>query len=91
MTAQVASVGKNYFNQKKKEPLFSGIIEQIYDEIENDVEFKASLGFTNPTIASRNLSANFDWKDKAEVEQTTNMNLSFNEMSDEELMAIIGK
>lgn len=63
-------VGINYINQKVKEKSYSWIIQTIYDEVEEDVQLKASLGFTNPTIAVRNLSANFNWRDKTETEIT---------------------
>lgn len=84
-------VGKNYINQKRREPDFSGIIEQIYDEIEEDVQYNASLGFTNSTIAVRNLAANFGWAEKTEVEQKTEMKVLFSELSDEELEKLISE
>ena len=60
-------IGKNLVSAMRSQEGFSGIIWQIYDEIEEDVQLKASLWFTNPQIAVRNLSANFDWRDKSEV------------------------
>lgn len=82
-------VGINYINQKAKEPSFSWIIQQIYDEIEEDVQLKASMWFTNPTIAVRNLSANFNWKDKIETENTNRntveLTWELKHKSDEEL------
>jgi len=47
------------------------MIQYIRNEIENDIEINAMLWFYNPTIASKNLSANFNWVEKSEVLQTT--------------------
>ena len=60
-------VSKNYLSEKAKDESYLGMIQYIRNEIENDIEINAMLWFYNPTIASKNLSANFDWKDKTEV------------------------
>jgi hypothetical protein len=44
------------------------MIKYIRWVVENDIEEKAMLWVYNPTIASKNLSANFDWKEKSEVD-----------------------
>jgi hypothetical protein len=47
------------------------MIEYIRQEIENDIAEWAMVWLYNPTISVKNLSANFDWKDKSEVDQRT--------------------
>ena len=69
-------VGKNYLREKLKNESFSGMLDYVYTNIENEIEVNALLGLINPTIASKNLSANFDWKDKTEQDTNINWNLS---------------
>lgn len=61
-------VSKDYISEKIKDEQFSEITKLIKIEVENDIELNAMLWFLNPTIANRNLSANFDWKDKSEID-----------------------
>lgn len=69
-------VSKDYISEKIKNDRFSEIIKLIRLEVENDIEMSAMLWFINTTIASKNLSANFDWKDKTEVDSNVNWNLN---------------
>lgn len=62
-------VAKSYLSNKSKEPDYSEMIEYIRQEIENDIAEWAMVWLYNSTIAVKNLSANFDWKDKSEVDQ----------------------
>lgn len=68
-------VSKNYLSNKAKEEGYLGMMEYIRWVVENDIELNAMLWFYNPTIASKNLSANFNWKDKSEVDQNLNANV----------------
>ena len=61
-------VSKDYISEKLKDESFSEMIKYIRWVVENDIEEKAMLWVYNPTIASKNLSANFDWKEKSEVD-----------------------
>lgn len=60
-------VAKDYISEKLKDESFSEMIKYIRWVVENDIEEKAMLWVYNPTIASKNLSANFDWKEKSEI------------------------
>lgn len=68
-------VSKNYLSNKAKEEGYLGMMEYIRWIVENDIEEKALIWLYNPTIASKNLSANFDWKDKSEVDQNISWEL----------------
>ena len=68
-------VSKDYISEKIKDEKFSEITKLIKIEVENDIELNAMLWFLNPTIASRNLSANFDWKEKTEVDNNISWEL----------------
>jgi hypothetical protein len=47
------------------------------------------LGYYNPTVAVKNLSANFDWKDKSEVDQTIKAEINnLSEMPTSDLLRI---
>jgi hypothetical protein len=70
-------VAKDYISEQLKREDFSEMIKYIRWVVENDIEEKAMLWVYNPTIASKNLSANFDWKDKSEVKQeNTNVDVT---------------
>jgi len=78
--------GKNYINEKANNPDYQGMIHYIRSVIENDIEEKAMLWIYNPTIASKNLSANFNWR-----ETTVNENINIdttNELSEEQKKTI---
>lgn len=83
-------VSKNYISSKAKEDGYSGMIEYIRWIVENDIELNAMLWFYNPTIASKNLSANFDWRDKTEVENKISWELK-TEMSENQLWLIANR
>lgn len=70
-------VSKDYISEKIKSEEFSEITKIIKLEVENDLELSAMLWFINPTIASKNLSANFDWKEKTEVKQENSWEIIF--------------
>ena len=80
-------VSKDYISEKIKDEKFSEITKLIKIEVENDIELNAMLWFLNPTIASRNLSANFDWREKTEVDNNIKWSLETN--LNEEQMRII--
>ncbi len=69
-------VSKDYISEKLKDEGFSEMIKNIRMEVENDIEEKAMLWFYNQTIASKNLSANFDWKDKTETDTKLTWDMS---------------
>ena len=70
-------VSKNYLLEKAKDESYLWMIQYIRNEIENDIEINAMLWFYNPTIAAKNLSANFDWKEKSEVKQENTWEIIF--------------
>lgn len=70
-------VSKNYLSEKMKDESYLGMIQYIRNEVENDIEINSMLWFYNPTIASKNLSANFDWKDKSENEFKWEVNINW--------------
>ena len=83
-------VAKDYISEKLKDPNYSEMIKYIRNEVENDIEEKAMLWVYNSTIASKNLSANFDWKDKSEVDNN-NTNVEVTETLSPEQKAKIAK
>ena len=70
-------VSKDYISEKVKSERFSELIKIIRLEVENDIEMSAMLWFINTTIASKNLSANFDWKEKSEVDSNNTWEIIF--------------
>jgi len=84
-------VSKDYISEKVKSERFSELIKIIRLEVENDIEISAMLWYINTTIASKNLSANFDWKEKSEVDNNINWKLEVNSTKDlttEELLRL---
>lgn len=75
-------VSKNYLSNKAKEDGYLGMMEYIRWIVENDIEEKALIWFYNPTIAAKNLSANFDWKEKSEVDNNIKWKLEVNSTKD---------
>lgn len=69
-------VAKSYISNKSKEPTYSEMIEYIRQEIEEDVAQWAMVWMYNPTVAVKNLSANFDWKDKSEIDNNHSWSIS---------------
>lgn len=69
-------VAKDYISEKLKDEKYSEMIKYIRNQVENDIEEKAMLWVYNPTIAAKNLSANFNWKDKSEVDSNISWELS---------------
>ena len=63
-------VSKDYISEKLKDERFSEIIKKIRLEVENDIEEWAMIWKYNPTISALNLSSNFNWKPKSEVENS---------------------
>lgn len=70
-------VSKDYISEKVKSERFSELIKIIRLEVENDIEMSAMLWFINTTIASKNLSANFDWREKSEVDNNNTWEIIF--------------
>lgn len=66
-------VAKDYISEKLKDESYSEMIKYIRSVVENDIEEKAMLWVYNSTIASKNLSANFNWVDKSEVKSDWTM------------------
>ena len=81
-------VSKDYISEKAKDPNFSELIKLIRLEVENDIEISAMLWFINTTIAAKNLSANFDWREKSEVDNT-NKNVDLNDTLTDEQKRLI--
>lgn len=81
-------VGKNYLRKKLNEKSFEGMLDYIYTNTENDIEEWAMLWFYNPTIAAKNLSANFDWREKSEIDNT-NKNVDLNDTLTDEQKRLI--
>ena len=80
-------VAKSYLSNKSKEVNYSEMIEYIRQEIEEDVSKGAMVWMYNPTIAAKNLAANFDWKDKTEIEQKTEVTINnLSDATNDELM-----
>lgn len=78
-------VSKDYISEKAKDKNFSEMIWLIRAEVENDIELNAMLWFYNATIASKNLSANFNWVEKSSVDNTnTNYEIQENSLSEEQ-------
>ena len=69
-------VAKDYISEKAKDENYSEMIKYIRNEVENDIEEWAMIWIYNPTIASKNLSANFNWKDKSEVDNNIKWDLT---------------
>jgi len=69
-------VAKDYISEKLKDPNYSEMIKYIRNQVEQDIEEWAMIWAYNATIASKNLSANFDWKDKSEVDNNLSGSLS---------------
>lgn len=59
--------GKNYISDLLKNPDYTGMIQYIRNQVEQDIEEWAMIWAYNATIASKNLSANFNWVDKSET------------------------
>lgn len=73
-------VAKDYISEKLKEENYSEMIKYIRNQVENDIEEKAMLWIYNSAIASKNLSANFDWKDKSEVDNNIKWTISLTDL-----------
>ena len=71
-------VAKDYISEKLKDESYSEMIKYIRSVVENDIEEKAMLWVYNSTIASKNLSANFNWVDKSQVDNNHSGSLSIN-------------
>jgi len=74
-------VDKDYIADKMIHENFSRIVKNIRMEIENDIEEWAMTGKYNPTVSTLNLSSNFNWKAKSEVDSNTKLSWSFSLLS----------
>jgi hypothetical protein len=64
-------VDKSYISDKLNNDSYSGMIKYIRNQVENDIEEKAMLWVYNPTVANKNLRANFGRRDRIETESKT--------------------
>ena len=76
---------KDLLNEYKKKQEFSGTIKTIYSIIENDIELGILQNMYNTTAGIFNLKNNFGQTDKQEVKQDIDMNLTINDLLDEDL------
>lgn len=70
-------VDKWYISEKLKDSNYSEMIKYIRNQVENDIEEWAMIWAYNATVSVKNLSANFDWKDKSELDQKTEWKIEF--------------
>lgn len=85
-------VAKDYISEKAKDDRFTETIKLIRLEVENDIEMKAMLWFINTTIASKNLSTNFDWREKIDNKnENENINVDVTENLTEDQKQVIAK
>lgn len=82
--------GKNYINQLAQDESYKGAILYMKTCMEEQIWDLAMAWVYNPTIASKNLSANFDWKDKTEVDQNVKWTLETN-LNEEQMKLIANR
>lgn len=69
--------GKNYIWDLARDDNYKGAILYLKTCMEEQIWDLAMAWVYNPTIASKNLSANFDWKEKSEVKQENSWEIIF--------------